>query len=219
MKFAKFFWIAALLLIAIPVASAADPENADFFVSPWRLGMTRDQVIAEKEFGPYKPVQVTGGVETFDAQFDGRKTNVSFVFDDADTLSYIQVWKYEGPDFEPAKQAALDVYDLFSTRFGGLTIPGIEQNGSSALDRKGFEAMLVSFVGRAPEVLGKEGEKEHIAATLTLDLIPNSQPPNCRLHSQIIYSTRFKTFLVFLFQDRVGAPSRTVPANIKLEKL
>ena len=90
--------------------------------------MTRAQVVAEKEFGPYKPVQVTGGVETFDAQFDGKKTNVSFVFDDVGTLSYIQVWKYEGPEFDKALKAAEDVFDLFTNRFAGARIFGVNDS-------------------------------------------------------------------------------------------
>ena len=216
MKSAKFLWIAALLLIAIPVASAADSENADFFISPWRLGMTRAQVVAEKEFGPYKPVQVTGGVETFDAQFDGKKTNVSFVFDDVGTLSYIQVWKYEGPEFDKALKAPEDVFDLFTNRFAGARIFGV--NDSKVLGKGEFKATVIALLGRAPTAFSKLQGEQGIASTMTLDLMPNEQPANSMLHSQLIYSSRFESYYIFLYQDLPNAPSRQAGAMINTER-
>lgn len=215
MKLAKVFWVAVLLLIAIPVASATDPKNSDFFISPWRLGMTRDQVIAEKEFGPYQPVKVTGGVETFDAQFDGRKTNVSFVFDDADALSYIQVWKYEGPDFDKASKAAEQVFDFFQNRFGGAQIFGV--NDSRLLDKKTFMAAIAAALGHAPLLFERVENEKKAVGTMFLDVTPKVQPGNCRLHSQLIYSGKFKTFYVLLFQDFPNAPSRQAPGLIQYE--
>ena len=178
--------------------------------------MTRAQVVAEKEFGPYKPVQVTGGVETFDAQFDGKKTNVSFVFDDVGTLSYIQVWKYEGPEFDKALKAAEDVFDLFTNRFAGARIFGV--NDSKVLGKGEFKATVIALLGRAPTAFSKLQGEQGIASTMTLDLMPNEQPANSMLHSQLIYSSRFESYYIFLYQDLPNAPSRQAGAMINTER-
>jgi hypothetical protein len=70
--------------------------------------MTKDQVTAVSEFGPYKSVPATGGVETFNARWNGRKANISFVFE-KDRLVKIQIWTYEGKDFQAAMLAWCDV--------------------------------------------------------------------------------------------------------------
>ncbi len=38
---------------------------------PWHFGMSKDEVAGVAEFGSYKDVPATGGVETCDAQRDG----------------------------------------------------------------------------------------------------------------------------------------------------
>lgn len=215
MRFAKVFWIASFLLALFPVAYAADQQNADFFISPWRLGMNREQVIAEKEFGPYKPVQFTDGVETFDAQFDGKKTNVSFVFDDIGTLSHIQVWKYEGPDFDKASEAAAEIFDLFTDRFGGAQIFGV--NDSKILDKKSFISAVSATLGHAPQLFEKVENEKKVIGAMTLDVMPKDQPGNCHLHSQLVYSGRHKTFYILLFQDVPNAPSRQASGMIEYE--
>jgi hypothetical protein len=101
------------LLLAFTFASA----RAEHGYGPWRVGMTKEQVTAVSEFGPYKSVPATGGVETFNAQWNGRKTNISFVFE-RDRLVKIQIWAYEGKDFQAATRAWRDVRSYLEKKYG-----------------------------------------------------------------------------------------------------
>lgn len=103
----------ALVLLAFSVVSA----RAENGYGPWRIGMTKDQVTAVTEFGPYKSVAATGGVETFNARWNGRKANISFVFEQ-DRLVKIQIWAYEGKDFQAALRAWRDVRAYLEKNYG-----------------------------------------------------------------------------------------------------
>jgi hypothetical protein len=200
-------------------ASAAEDiaPSSSFKVDPWRLGMTREEVMSFTEFGPYAHVPITGGVETSNAHFQDKATNVSFVFDDAG-VQYIQVWKYEGKDFPSAKGAVLELFDLFETR-GGVEIPGVDISGPAGLDRAAMTVVLDRILGTARD-LGNDAKKKYKATMLIMfDMLPKTQPDGSRLHSQWGYSSRHDTFYVFLFQDRPYAPSRRVSSNVQLEKL
>lgn len=206
-------WLAVLALALFSSAAVADD---DLGLGPWRLGMSKDQVVAQAEFGPYKDVQVTGGVETANGKFAGHAANTSFVFDPAG-LQFIQVWNYEGGDWRKAKDAALEVYDYLLARFGGVKIPGVTVNGSDALERGDVAVVLERILGQA-EGVEANARKEKVTLTITYDMVPVSQPAESRLHAQFIYAGRTGTFYVFLFQDRPDAPSRIKKANFRAEK-
>jgi hypothetical protein len=82
------------LLFPLLFVSQIVLAEASFPIGPWRIGDTREQVISQAEFGPYASVPVTGGLETTKAKFQGQTTTVSFVFNAADRLRYLQVWAY-----------------------------------------------------------------------------------------------------------------------------
>jgi hypothetical protein len=191
---------------------------AEFEVGPWRLGMSREEVQSFQEYGPYQIVVVTGGLETHNAVLDGRQKNVSFVFDD-DGLAYIQVWEYEGSDYESAKTAVLEVFEFFLDRYGGAEIPGIEVSGAAGLDRRVMEVVLCRVLGPAREIGRKTAEEQSAAMILLFDMKPKEQPEQSRVHSQFGYHARFDTFYVMVFQDRHEAPKRRVPSNVRLEAL
>lgn len=206
----------AFLLIASSLCHAQ--TVSEYKLGPWNLGMTRAQIIAQSEYGPYVPVKATGGLETFDATLDGKKENVSFVFD-GDKVKFIQVFKYEGTDFSGAREAALNVFRLFDSQFGGTTVNGVSVDGHGRLDMSSFTAFIDRTLGKSIE-LGEKEKKEHsIAMLITFDMKPVTQPKNCRLHSQLIYDSRTKTFYVFLFQDELGASDRTRTSLIEITPL
>ena len=184
--------------------------------------MTREQVISFTDYGPYEPGSISGGVETTNAVIDGRKSHVGFAFD-GDKVSYIQTWKYEGSDFAETKIAALDVFDLFTTRFGGAKLPPLKLNDQLVFNRTGMMVFLDHLFGRSPQVTedmnekAKRDGKKKIIATYVYDLVPVNQPSNCRLHSQLGYSSKFNKFYVMFFEELPGSKSREVKVNVHLD--
>ncbi|MEO8127860.1 MAG: hypothetical protein ABI822_12250 [Bryobacteraceae bacterium] len=77
-----------MLLPAISLVTLAQQDSRA--LGPWKLGMTRDEVKAVKDNGPYKPVRLTGGIETANGIFDGERRNVAFVFGENGTVNKIQ---------------------------------------------------------------------------------------------------------------------------------
>jgi hypothetical protein len=191
---------------------------AEFDVGPWRLGMSREEVQSFQEYGPYEAVAVTGGLETHNALLNGKQKNVSFVFDD-EGVAYIQVWEYEGSDYEAAKSAVLEVFDSFVASYGGAEIPGVNVSGPAGLDRQALEVVLSRVLGTAKEIGRKTAEEQRAAMILLFDMKPKQQPEHSRLHSQWGYHARFDTFYVFVYQDRADAPERRVRSNVRLEAL
>jgi hypothetical protein len=206
------------LLFILAAGFCFSATAAEFDVGPWRLGMSREQVRSFAEYGPYEPVAVTGGLETHNALLSGERKNVSFVFDDQG-VAYIQVWEYEGSDYESAKRAVLEVFDSFVASYGGAEIPGIDVSGPSGLDRGAMEVVLSRVLGTAREIAQKTAKEQKAAMVLFFDMKPKEQPEDSRLHSQWGYHARFDTFYVLVFQDRTEAPERRVPSNVRLEAL
>jgi hypothetical protein len=216
MRTARTLLTAALCLTAASLCSAQPAK--EYKLGPWSLDMTRAQVIAQAAYGPYVPVAVTGGLEMFDAMIDGKKENVSFVFDH-DSVKFIQMFKYEGSDFSAARKAALDVFRLFDSRFDGATVSGVAVDGRSKLDIDSFIAFIDRTLGTAVE-LGEKEKKDHaVAMLIRFDMKPLVQPANCQLHAQLIYTSRSKTFYVLVFQDKPGAPDRTATSVIEVTPL
>jgi hypothetical protein len=200
------------------LSAGASGQHADYTIGPWRLGMSPSEVTNFKAHGPYSPVRTTGGLETRRAKLDRGRTNVSFVFD-GDRLDYIQVWYFEGKRYKGARAAALEVFDLFTARFGGASVPGVAVNGAEKLTRADAEIVLDRVLGTSAE-LGKKMAREGKGyGTFRFDLVPATQPPGSKLVGQFGYSTRHDTYYVFLFQDDPSKPDRRVRSNIHVEAL
>jgi hypothetical protein len=207
-----------LPLFLVLVSQLAIAEE-NFSIGPWRIGDTRSQVISHAELGPYNPVSVTGGLETTRAKFSGQPATVSFVFDAANRLQYIQAWVYEGSSFQKAKDAALGVYDLFAKDLGGASIPGVVTNGSTMLDRRALEIALDRVLGSARSLGEKFRKSDSLVVTTTLDLVPKNQPGDCKVVAQLGYSSRHDIFYVLVFQDRNDWPDRRSKSMMFVEKL
>lgn len=112
----------ATLLIAL-AGFTLQTDEAILGYGEWRFGMTPDEVRAVASASPYTPVATTGGLETAGGSFRGRQTNVSFIFGPRG-LQVIQVWAYEGKDFDDALAALHDVYEVLSEKVGRLQLGG-----------------------------------------------------------------------------------------------
>ncbi len=88
----------------------------------WRLGMSKASVRSVVEFAPYKEVPSTGGLETPNGVFEGRKTNISFVFG-AGGLQIIQIWAYEGQSLDAAVDVWYRVRQYLSRLYGAVEVP------------------------------------------------------------------------------------------------
>ncbi len=111
-------WLVSLFVAALGVGEMCAQKG----YGPWHIGMTKDQVTAVSNFGPYVSVPSTGGVETFNARWNGKKTNISFVFAD-NRLIEIQIWAYEGKNIEDASEAWLAVRAYLRSNFGEVETP------------------------------------------------------------------------------------------------
>ena len=191
--------------------------SSDFNIGNWRLGMSRSDVTSAYSASPFIPVSVTGGFEISYPML-GEPSTVSFVFNQ-DKLSYVQVFAYEGKDFKDAKEAAMRILKLFNSEFGGASIHGVKINDDQWLNEEIGSVVLDRILGTAPEISTKLKNEKEAVALFTLDAQPRQQPENCRIHAQFIYSARYETFYVFLFQDLVDSQDRTSKAMVNLEKL
>lgn len=109
------------LLLPWPAAAGEAVEIEGY--GPWTFGMTPEAVRGVEAHGPYSAVEATGGLETPNGEFMGRRANVSFVFGPGG-LHLIQVWAYEGRDPAAAGDAFYEAYRHLSERFGRLHADG-----------------------------------------------------------------------------------------------
>ncbi|UHQ18794.1 hypothetical protein LVB87_11435 [Lysobacter sp. KIS68-7] len=219
---AKALLFACVLSMSFVAMSAHANEPAapkSFPIGPWTLGMSRDQVRAIADQGPYVDVPVTGALETSSADFHGAKTKVSFVFDDAG-LQYMQVFAYEGHDVEEAQNAAFRVYRLFADELGGATMnPDVPRDQDQVFTDDMMRVVFASLLGRARIAAGGILDEMPDARLLMhFDMAPTSQPADSRMHAQIGYESAKDTYFVLLFKDRVDAPPRRVKANVEVSK-
>jgi len=89
----------------------------------WTLGMTRAEVKSCGQHGPFVDVRVTGGLETANGDFEGTKTNISFVFG-SDRLIKIQVWLCEQTDLETAVSSVTRAWRYLLREFGQTKLAG-----------------------------------------------------------------------------------------------
>lgn len=113
--------IAALLL-----ALAACPAWASG-LSPWTFGMSRAQVGAFAEQGPYKAF-ANGDLETYAGEFDGVKRNVQFYFNSTG-LWRISVMFYEGTDAMAARVGWKAAHATLMHLYGPVDVPLVDQAG------------------------------------------------------------------------------------------
>jgi hypothetical protein len=94
---------------------------------PWEFGMSHEQVVGIKEFGPYKTF-ANGDLETFNGVFNGRKENIQFFFHN-NGLHRVAVYLYEGTDLAAAMSRWIDCHQILARLYGTIEIPGFDASG------------------------------------------------------------------------------------------
>ncbi len=118
---------------------------------PWLFGMSKAEISKFESYGPYKDVLSTGGVETPNGIFNGKKTYISFLFDDKG-LKRIQVWAYEGRSIDDATEAWKSTYQYLQKTYGAIEVPQIKLDPKSdPLTAETLSIAIKAHVG----ILGK----------------------------------------------------------------
>lgn len=210
MRKLQYSYLLALLLLAGGPCFAAD-EPLD--LGPWQLGMTKEQVVAIADRGPYKDVPGTSDLETAEGKFRGKKAATRLVFANA-SLRSLEVRVYEGKEWRKAKDAALDVYDQFASGYGGANVKDV----SDKITRKELEEILDRTLGTAEE-MNKQYAARQRQMVVIYDMVPLRQPADGRLHCQWIYHGKDNTYAVMVYRDAAGVPKRDAEESITIEKL
>lgn len=203
--------------VAAPAPTAPPPASCAF--GPWSLGMTRDEVRAFADAGPYTDVPETGGFETRNARaFGAGNANVSFVFGEAG-LNYMMLFGYEGKDYKAAKAALLALFDEFQANYGGAMLEDFKvegPQGDAPLDHQVLADLLEQVLGEAKAVGERALRDQNASVSMMFDLEPLQQPCANRVHVQWGYHSKHDTYYVLLFQDRHDAPLRSIDRNFRL---
>lgn len=186
-------WVVAVLL-----SSAAFAGEVRGF-EHWRLGMTRDEVRALSSTGPYSEVRSTGGLETSNAQFQGKKVKASFVFG-PEGLGHIQIWAYVGPVYQEALLAFHEAYSYLSENFGALH----SENApiAAGLPLEGLDQLVPGDfrTGTAKSELGELQQKGSIQAQiLKFHLHPQQRPTGAEVYASLIHSPQVGSYWVFVY--------------------
>ncbi len=159
------------------------PEHPGY--PPWRFGMNKREVRRQDKFGPYAEVERTDGLETVNGSFLGKRSRISFVFDDLG-LNEIKVWVYGGEDREKAVAALGRVLDYMRGHLGEPSSRNIVI--TAGMDRE--------------TILHRVGEKLKTLPKTELgkvEIVPDRQPPGAYASSAIFYYPElgYYTFLIF----------------------
>ena len=172
-----------LAFVAAGGASAAE-ETGDY--GPWRLGMSKKEVVAIARYGPYRDVASTGGVETAKGFFDNGPANVSFVFGEAG-LAKIQIWVYEGRSIEEAIAGWFHVYDYFRRKYGKVESRILQL--SEPLEQTDFAARVRALLSTQSD------------AVVKLQMAPDPMPDGVKVFSSLFRDPRVG-FFVFVFYQQ-----------------
>ena len=193
MLMSRLLVILATLLSLVPEGRSADPPG----YGPWRLGMSKEQVRALSKDGPYVAVSATGGLETANGSFNGRKTNVSFVFGERG-LRKIQIWAYEGEDRDKAIEAWHRVHKHLVKNYGVVKTPAFEL--AKEADSKAFSTAAARALAEQPA--------DRVA---NLQMAPLNQPNGMIVYSSILRHPE-RGYYVFLYYQELNR-SAVEPAH------
>lgn len=115
--------LAAIGFLGVLVTFSAAAASG---LGPWKFGMSKDEVKAISQFGPYKSFR-NGDLEIQAYEFDRRQRNVQFYFDERG-LNRIEINYYE--DREPAQATAAfrDVCEYYRREYGQVEARFIEHS-------------------------------------------------------------------------------------------
>lgn len=141
-------------------------------LSPWSFGMSKQQVSAFAEQGPYKSFK-NGDLETYNGVFDGQKENVQFFFG-PDGLRRIGVYLYEGSDQQAAARAWRRAHASMTSLFGPIQLSGVAPRPDADTP---FDDLVLAVV-LSTEANGKT------------QMVPATQPADARVFSSFMRIAR-----------------------------
>ena len=175
-----------ILLVLLTVGHVEQHADAPGY-GPWHLGMSKEDVQAASKHGPYKEVPSTKGIETENGLFDGRKTNISFVFGEHG-LKKIQIWAYEGKDRDEAVRAWHRVYEYLGREHGAVEVDTIDIPPKA--NAKSFSAAVCEALAKRP---AREVAKFKMA--------PSKMPEGISVFSSIFRHPKGGYFVFLYFQE------------------
>ena len=178
------FAISCIGLWAICSIGAAQTNRG---YGPWKLGMSKAEVAAVADYGPYREVRTTGGLETEKGFFDGRPCNVSFVFGEAG-LRKIQIWVYEGKSIEEAIAGWYQVYDFFHRTYGEVESKALQ------LPPRVEKA---EFLARVRAALATQARD----AVLRVQMAPTPMPEGIAVFSSLFRDPKHGCFVFVYYQE------------------
>lgn len=176
-----------LAFSAAAVAALLTGQTGNRTHGPWKLGMTREEVQAVKEHAPYRPVRVTGGIETPNGIFDGEKRNVAFVFDANGRVNKIQVWAYEGRSEAEALSAWVRVYKYYQGLHKEVESPSL--GFPPSIDEAEFRSRSKAFLAAASEQPAK------------MQMAPRPMPADAK-----VFASFMKTNLAYVIFVNIMEP-------------
>ena len=104
-----------LAILTFPSIASADGFRV------WDFGISRDEVKAKSEFGPYYSFR-NGDLGSQAGPLDGRNVPISFYFTN-DRLTRVMLIAYSGEDIAAARDAMALVTNHLRREFGGVQLP------------------------------------------------------------------------------------------------
>ncbi|MEG3156459.1 hypothetical protein ACKVMH_00845 [Lysobacter zhanggongensis] len=108
----------------------------------WSFGMSREQVQAQKEYGPYYPFK-NGDLGSQAGPFQGTHVPISFYFN-GERLVRVMLIAYMGSDLAAAEAAVRSAVSQLEADFGGVELSGL------AIAPATSEAVVAAFSAQAP---------------------------------------------------------------------
>lgn len=191
---------AALLLLLGWIAPLSAEQRVEGY-GPWRLGMKPEEVQAVSAHGPYTPVYSTGGLETKNGPFRGETRNVSFVFGPAG-LYHLQIWAYEGKDFDEAAKEFFGVYRHLVETFGPVHNDG--EPWPADLDLEALKSCIPQSFRQGAAAPGEFIEKLQAQGStqlqmLKLHLHPQQPIEGAVVYGSLLYAPKLPGYWVFLY--------------------
>ena len=181
-------WLVAGLAVVLHIVScgAAIAQDERGY-GPWRLGMSKAAVRGIAEFAPYNDVPSTGGLEAPSAVFEGRRTNISFVFGEKG-LQKIQIWAYEGQSRDSAIDSWYRVRQYLSRTHGAVEMPGLPI---------GADASREDFVA----VVNKALDAQPPSRVARMQMAPVTMPQGMSVFSSLFRQPQHGYFVFLYFQE------------------
>jgi hypothetical protein len=208
--------VALACAIQVSAQPAATRSAADLRLGEWTLGMTREQVLAKKDLGPYEPGSNSGVLITRSARFADKPVSYHLSFGERG-LEFVKLTAYEGSDYAAAENAAHSILTGFYQHLDGLDRKDFRGPKGVPFPQGDIRRLVKASLGRARDAARSVRAEQGAEILFTFDIAPASQPTGRRILCQLLYVSRTDTYSVVAYEDVEGAPPREAPANIQLE--